>query len=171
MFQFQNFNLFLFYTFYFYDDTFCLSLYFKTDHSYLLEYGYNSCFKVLSLWKFQHLYVLELVWADCLFLWHTLKLPDFFVYWVILDCILYTLNFVKWIWILFKFYREYSFCFCSYFNMHLTQLNSSCKSIPSFYKLFVQCQFIFQNLSVVLVYISYVCYMVASLESGKCFIP
>lgn len=63
-----------FYTFYFCDDTFCLSLYFKTGHSYLLDYGYISCFKVLSLWKFQHLYVLELVWADYLFLWHTF--PD-----------------------------------------------------------------------------------------------
>ena len=60
-----------------------------------------------------------------------IEISWFFVYWVILDCILYTLNFVKWIWILFKFYREYSFSFCSYFNMNLTQLNSGCKSISS----------------------------------------
>lgn len=93
-----------------------------------------------------------LVCADCLFLWHTLKFPDsLYIYWIILVCILYTLNFVMWIWILFKSSGEYRFCFSSYFNMHLTQLSSGCKSLPTFCKLLVQCQFIFQNLSTVIV--------------------
>lgn len=107
-----------------------------------------------------------LVCADCLFLWHTLKFPDsLYIYWIILDCILYTLNFVMWIWILFKSSGEYRLCFSSYFNMHLTQLSSGCKSLPTFCKLLVQSVYFSKSFNGNCVYLFAILWLVLDLGS------
>lgn len=49
------------------------------------------------------------------------------------------------------------FCFCSFFNMHLSQLSSGCKFLSPFCKLLVKCQFSFQNLFVVIVFVVVEC--------------